>query len=246
MFIYECELTLLENTFFSSREVNNFYQTEPLIGNYALAYALKFVESPYSNNGEIHYYEDLSKLNHDGIYITPAKFIKHLHDDKDNKSNGKVKFSLSQFNSISDSYWSKMEQNAISTNRNKKAEPINYPQIGWIKMLSLGNIARFYIFSEKDIQIKKYIRLGKFMSKAKIKAEKVDFKVIEANDFLVKQILNPLDIPKNYKLKAFDTYSVNPTILVDNVSLNGDSYKLKHVELPVGMKFGVEFLKGKN
>lgn len=243
MFIYECELTLLENTFFSTREINNFYQTEPLIGNYALAYALKFVESPYSNKGEIHYYEDLSKLNKEGVYITPAKFIEHPSKDK---SSGKVKFSLSQFNSISDSYWSKMEQNAISTNRNKKAEPINYPQIGWIKMLSIDNVARFYIFSKNKIQINKYIRLGKFMSKAKIKAKEVNFEIIKDNDFLSKQILNPLDIPSNCSLKAFDTYSVNPTVLIDNVLLKGDYYKLTNMNLPVDMKFGVDFLKGKN
>lgn len=239
MFIYECELTLLENTFFSSREINNFYQTEPLIGNYALAYALRFVESPYSNKGEIHYYEDLSKLNNQGIYITPAKFIGH-------KSTDKVKFSLSQFNSVSDSYWSKMEQNAISTNRNKKAEPINYPQIGWIKMLSIDNVARFYIFSENDIHIRKYIRLGKFMSKAKIKVEKVNFEIIKDKDFLSKQILNPLDISKTSVFKSFDTYSVNPTVLIDNVSLKGDYYKTPNMDLPIDMKFSVEFLKGKN
>ena len=113
-------------------------------------------------------------------------------------------------------------------------------------MLSLCNTARFYVFSEKDIQIKKYIRLGKFMSKAKVEAEKVNFKIIEGQDFLVKHILNPLDIPKNCIFKAFDTYSVNPTTLIDNVSLNGNCYKFSEIELPVGMEFGVDFLKGKN
>ena len=40
MHIYRCKFELMENLFFASREVNNFFQTEPVIGNYALAYAL--------------------------------------------------------------------------------------------------------------------------------------------------------------------------------------------------------------
>lgn len=236
MIIYECFLTLLENTFFSSREINNFYQTEPLIGNYALAYAMGFAKSSYHNKGEISYYKDLSDLNDRSIYITPAKFIEN------------VKFSLSQFNSISDSYWYKMVNNAVSTNKEKDARPINYPQIGWIKMLSINNKARFYIFSEYEIlsdsSDKKYIRLGKFMSKAKVEYKKVNFSISEKQTSLVNQILNPLDIPKRYLLKNFDIYSVNPVSLIDNVNLEGDLYNLPEIKLPVGMKFGVDSLKG--
>lgn len=236
MFIYKCSLTILENTFFSSREINNFYQTEPLIGNYALAYALGFAKSPYHNKGEVRYYQDLSELNNKQIYITPAKFI------------GKVKFSMSQFNSISDSYWSRMDNNAVATDKSKgdkKADPANYPQIGFIKMLSIGNKAIFFVISDKEVEIPKYIRLGKFMSKAKISFEKVKFSLVENQDFVTKHLLNPLDIPKDkYSIKAFDTYSVNPVALIDNVYLKGNYYNLSDVNLPIDMKFGVDILKG--
>lgn len=236
MIIYECFLTLLENTFFSSREINNFYQTEPLIGNYALAYAMGFINSPYHNEGEIRYYNDLSELNKKGIYVSPAKFI----DD--------VKFSLSQFNSISDSYWYKMVNNAVSTNKEKDSRPINYPQIGWIKMLSIGNKARFYVFSEQEIfskpSGKKYIRLGKFMSKAKVEFKKVNFSITEKQIISIKQILNPLDIPKKYSFRNFDIYSVNPVSLIDNATLEGEFYSFDDMKLPVGMSFGIEFMKG--
>ncbi|MFN8673086.1 MAG: type I-D CRISPR-associated protein Cas5/Csc1 [Candidatus Sericytochromatia bacterium] len=234
MIIYECFLTLHENTFFSSREINNFYQTEPLIGNYALAYALGFAKSEYNNKGEITYYRDLSELNDKNIYITPAKFIE------------KVKFTLTQFNSISDSYWYKMVNNAVSTNKEKDSRPINYPQIGWIKMLSIGNKARFYIISKNQIEIKKYIRLGKFMSKAKIeyKEYKMDNYIASSENTTINQILNPLDISKNYKLKNFDIYSINPVSLIDNVNIEGEFFTLKDTKLPIGMKFNVDFLKG--
>jgi len=232
MIIYECFLTLLENTFFSSREINNFYQTEPLIGNYALAYAMGFVQSCYHNNGEINYYQDLSSLNDKKIYITPAKFI------------DKIKFSLTQFNSISDSYWYKMVNNAVTTNKEKDSRPANFPQIGWIKMLSLGNTARFYILAENEIVLKKYIRLGKFMSKARIDYTKVNFLISESKNKIINQILNPLDIPETYSIKNFDVYSVNPVSLIDNITLDGVFYSFSGMALPMGMKFGVDFLKG--
>ena len=38
--IYRASLTLKEHTYFASREIGIFYESEPLIGNYALAYAL--------------------------------------------------------------------------------------------------------------------------------------------------------------------------------------------------------------
>lgn len=235
MIIYECSLTLLESTFFSSREINNFYQTEPLIGNYALSYAMGFINSSYHNKGEITYYNDLTSLNEKGIYLTPAKFY------------GDVKFTLSQFNSISDSYWYKMVNNAVSVNKEKDSRPINYPQIGWIKMLSMENKARFYIISEKELFTEsnfiKYIRLGKFMSKAKVEINKIDYKKSENKSLLIKHILNPLDIPKDYLLKAFDIYAVNPVSLIDNATAQGDFYTFKDINLPIGMKFEVDFLK---
>lgn len=234
MIIYECVLTLLENTFFSSREINNFYQTEPLIGNYALSYALGLVNSPYHNNGEMYYYQHFSELNEKEIYVTPAKFIE------------KVKFSLTQFNSISDSYWSRMDNNAVAVDKSKvdkKANATNCPQIGWIKMLSIGNVARFYIISKNEVTINKYIRLGKFMSKAKIEAKKITFQLKEKADFNVNQTLNPLDILSQSDINNFDAFPINPIVLIDNVKMTGAFYECGEVNLPNGMKFGVDFLK---
>ena len=40
--IYRADLTLMEHTYFASREIGTLYESEPLIGNYALTYALGF------------------------------------------------------------------------------------------------------------------------------------------------------------------------------------------------------------
>ena len=69
MHIYRCEFELMENLFFASREVNNFFQTEPVIGNYALAYALGLCHSSYHNDGDITYATDLERLNEASIYV---------------------------------------------------------------------------------------------------------------------------------------------------------------------------------
>ena len=111
MHIYCCEFELMENLFFASREVNNFFQTEPVIGNYALAYALGLCRANYHNEGEITYAEDLEQLNAAGIYVTPGTLIE------------KARFKVVQFNALSDSYWFQMEQNAISVNRQRIFNP---------------------------------------------------------------------------------------------------------------------------
>ena len=72
MHIYRCEFQLMESLFFASREVNNFFQTEAVIGNYALAYALGLCHAGYHNDAEITYAQDLEKLNEAGIYVTPG------------------------------------------------------------------------------------------------------------------------------------------------------------------------------
>ena len=74
MQVLQCDLTLLENTFFSSREIGNFYQTEPVIGNYALCYAMGLATASYFNSGTIHYAEHLAALNVAGVYVTPAAY----------------------------------------------------------------------------------------------------------------------------------------------------------------------------
>src|SRR5262245_149007 len=47
MVIYRLELILLEKVFFASREIDELFQTEPVLGNYGLTYALGLAVSPY-------------------------------------------------------------------------------------------------------------------------------------------------------------------------------------------------------
>ncbi len=238
MHIYCCEFELMENLFFASREVNNFFQTEPVIGNYALAYALGLCCAGYHNEGEITYAEDLEQLNAVGIYVTPGTLTQE------------AQFTVVQFNALSDSYWFQMEQNAISVNRQrifnpkKKARAMNFPQVGRVKMLSIGNKGVFYVISRDECRVPRYIRLGKFMSKAKISAYKKHYREVHAQDVFYRYYLNPNDLPRETQIGMFDMLNIRPTPLIRQVQLSGDFYQLTDdtkIQLPAGMRYYTDF-----
>ena len=238
MHIYYCKFELMENLFFASREVNNFFQTEPVIGNYALAYALGLCHSSYYNSGEISYATDLEALNETGIYITPGTLTE------------RARFTVVQFNAMSDSYWFQMEQNAISVNRERifnprlKARAANFPQIGRLKLLSVGNQGVFYITSREEFRVPRYIRLGKFMSKVKISARQQPYREVHREAEIYRNYLNPNDLPSEMQLGMFDLLNIRPTPLIRNAQLSGSFYRLTddaQTLLPVGMRFYTDF-----
>ena len=246
--LYRCTLTLMEPTFFSSREVSAFYQTEPLLGNFALAYALGFCASPYFNDGTIHYAEHLSELNARGLYVTPGTPI------------GTPRFTLQSFNAQPDSYTSAMGQGFLAappeggyigkqgTNwylfegetRGSKLRATNRPQYGRIRALAIGMQFRAHVISAEPPVLPSYIRLGKFMSKARLRAEPLVAQEEEARQVLIPDLLNPADLPPTITLHRFDLINVPPTPLVQHASLSGLCYRLPDgAWLPRDMRFGV-------
>jgi CRISPR-associated protein Csc1 len=258
MWIYQCKLTLCENTFFSSREINDLFLTEALIGNYALTYALNLAQSPYKNTGEIYYYLHLSQLNEKGIYVTPAT----IPDGQE------PNFSFSQFNSVPDGYWYAMGKNCLfqrqdgyaseydsknnvwyavdkRTSKKTKEKAANYPQVGFIKMMGIGTVMEFFVISTQNLSLPRYIRLGKFMSKAKVDVTlHQNPTIVNRQHQRVGYLLNPLDLPQEMQVMSYDTYNVHPVPLIRNAILTGNFLKVsKDLYLPVDMKFGVDFLQ---
>jgi CRISPR-associated protein Csc1 len=251
MQIYRCELTLLEHLFFSSREVSDIYQTAPLVGNYALCYALGFCQAPYYNDGTIYYRQHLGALNEREVYVTPATVV------------GKPRFALRRFNAQTDTYWYAMGKNALvarpdgydavkdrgnwylierRTEKRTMVRATNRPQAGRLKLLALGTRLVFYLLAaeEADVRIPSYIRLGKFDSKARVVAEGVIYEEVEAKGVRVPFLLNPNDLPDPNRLRVFDLINIHPTPLVRNAVLDGAFYRLKDgAHLPAGMRFGV-------
>jgi CRISPR-associated protein Csc1 len=234
MDIHRGELTLLEPTFFASREISGLYQTEPLLGNYALAYALGLCRAPYRRTGGPRYRDDLSQLNRVGLYVTPGTFRAEA-----------LRFSVRQFNALSDSYWYRFDQNAITVHRGTKARPGNFPQSGRLRLLGRGCQAVLYILDagDQDLRLPTYVRLGKFDSKARIVWSRPTWRAVERSDVTVSALLNPRDTPGASDLRIFTLHAVHPTPLVSGARLSGPFYELADgALLPVGMAFGLEGL----
>lgn len=231
MDILRGEITLIEPTFFVSRELSNFYQTEPLLGNYALTYALGLCQTPYRRSGGPRYAQDLGPLNAAGLYVTPGTFQPET-----------VRFSIGQFNALSDSYWYRYDQNAITVRRGEKARAANFPQSGRIRMLGIGCRAVFYVLDAADggRHLPHYVRLGKFDSKARIAWSRPSFQREERTDALVPMLLNPRDLPGGDTLRVFTLHAIHPTPLVSRARISGGFYRLADGSLlPEGMHFGL-------
>jgi len=241
--IYHASLTLMEHVYFASREVGILYETEPLIGNYALTYALGLCNAPYHWEGPPRYKLDLGPLNERGLYVTPGTFIPEtLH------------YAFSQFNAQTDSYYSRFDQNAIGTDPGKKARAANFPQSGKIRMLGRESQANFFLLNLQGIalHLPDYIRLGKFNSKAHVEWERLSLESEqpkergEVLDFL----LNAADLPSQLitKMRAFSIYNLYPAPLLSRCHLEGEFWHCKSktgksIFLPVGMRFGVDVIE---
>lgn len=241
MTIYRADLTLMEHAFFASREIGTLYESEPLIGNYALTYALGLCAAPYDWSGPPRYKQDLTPLNERGIYVTPATF-----------QPGKLRYAFSQFNAQSDSYYFRFDQNAIATGI-KKARAANFPQTGKIRMLGLASEAIFYVLVRDGelAHLPSYIRLGKFNSKARIVwtlLQTQEGQPREAEKEMT-MFLNAVDLPPAHlaHLRAFAIYNIYPAPLLRQCRLHGPFWVAiqpqgDDVFLPAGMRYGVETL----
>ena len=254
MHIYVADLHLWEHTYFASREIGSYYETEPLIGNYALTYALGWCKGKgvqyhlAKEDNRPQYADDLAPLNKLGIYLTPAGF-------------DKLRLALTRFNGQIDSYYFRFAQNAITDihDLTAKVSAVNYPQSGRIRMLGLDSTARFYLL-DRDERIvagerlgtgdsptlPPYIRLGKFMSKARVRWSKPYQARVEDNKpiFAASGLLNGADLPDTSALLTFSTYNIHPAPILRDVQMRGQFWQFtppgeKQICLPTGLRYGV-------
>ncbi len=234
MYVQRVKLKLLEPLFFSTREIGKTQETESVVGNYALAYAMGLVAAPY-NSTRPSYEKDLFKIK-DQIYITPAMFIS-FHAKTET------------FNTGSESYWYEFDKNAIKHSPFAQVKPRNFPQNGKIKMISAESLAIFYVISNEKIELPPYIRLGKFMSKTKLYPQQVKAEIKPSSDRNIKSSipLNTLDIPPDSEITIFsyELLMMRPAPLLMNSIFKGKYYeiswneggKIEREYFPVGMKF---------
>lgn len=212
---------LHENLFYATREIGRLYETGRYLHNYGLTYALGLAVAPYFNATAVpRYAEDLLPLNMRQIYVTPARPIE-------------VAFELNTFKYADNRYRVKMEPSGRNT-----------PTFGRAKELAVGSTFEFAIVSEGEPRVPRWIRLGKWMSKASIQvAEQLTIKATAAGVFTCEWPVNPLDLSQETKLLAYDMISMPPVSLLDHVQLSGSYLRLSDgSNIPAGLAY--RFLKG--
>lgn len=233
------ELWCAEPVFFASRELSDTYYTEGAIGNYALAYAFGWVNSPYRLQGEATgrptYRQDLEPLAQT-CYVLPAS-----------PSNGRVTFRLERFNALSDSFWYAMTNNRVATAREdlplqrqgKKPNsfrPSNFPQTGRLRMIERGNKFQTLVFG--NCELPEYIRLGKFRSKVKVNVlAEGPVTPLPVGDYQSQFYLSAADLPPSLEIFSFDLISMPPAPLLKNLQFRGEAWQIGDKIVPAHLHF---------
>lgn len=228
-FIYRCQIELHDSLYFATREIGRLYETEPVIHNYALCYALGLVDSEiYSTTvSEEHSYryfcpeqvpkyeQHLTALNQQGIYVTPARSISHSS-------------TLNTWKYANNNYHVEMEKTQK-----------NIPGFGRTKEIAPESKFEFFLISEKSLKLAKWIRLGKWMSKAAV--EILEQKEVKRSptetDFIFPYLLNPLDVMFTHQVLSYDVVNMPPVSLIQNVKMLGRYYELDKLKIPACMEY---------
>lgn len=199
MHVTRCRLVLQENLFYATREIGRLYETGRYLHNYGLTYALGFAVAPYFNASAVpRYAEDLTPLNDQKVYVTPARPIE-------------VSFDLNTFKYADNRYRVKMEPSGRNT-----------PSFGRAKELAVGSVFEFAVFSGSTPLLPRWIRLGKWMSKAALQVmDQLDVKDRARGGFTCRWPINPLDLSAEVEVLTYDLISMPPVSLLDNVQLSG-------------------------
>ncbi|HBL13312.1 MAG TPA: type I-D CRISPR-associated protein Cas5/Csc1 [Cyanobacteria bacterium UBA11162] len=229
-FIYRCQIELHDSIYYATREIGRLYETEPIIHNYALCYALGLVDSEtYSTTvPEEHSYryfcgeqvpkyeEHLTPLNQQGIYVTPARSLNHSS-------------TLNTWKYANNNYHVDMEKTQK-----------NIPSFGRTKEIAPESQFEFFVISSKSLKLPKWIRLGKWMSKAEVTiAETQEVKPSTPQDSVIfPHPLNPLDIMFSYQVMSYDTINMPPVSLIRNIRMRGGQfYHFNQLHIPAQMQY---------
>lgn len=218
MHIYRLHLTLQDPLYFATRELGRLYVTERYLHNYALSYALEFVQNSYHDAEHVpHYQGDLEPLNGQGIYVTPARPIESDY--------------------VTHTYkWANLHYHVEMEQQDK-----NMPTFGRIRELAPESSFEVFLLAKKAISIPSWIRLGKWRSKLKVEIKELaEAKHNQAQEFICFHPLNPLDVMFTNQVLSYDTVNMPPVSLIRNVRMVGEYYsfdELPDLKLPARMQY---------
>jgi CRISPR-associated protein Csc1 len=190
-----CRLTFHENLFYATREAGRLYETGRYLHNYALTYALGLVNAPYHQSLQVpSYAEELSALNEQNIYVTPARGVD-------------VRYQMVTFKFADNAYRVKMEQSSR-----------NLPTFGRAKEIAVGSVFEFGILCSGGLRLPRWIRMGLWRSKGLVEViNEADLKPVPDEEQTASLPLNPLDVPGDFRL--YDLISMPPSSLAENARI---------------------------
>lgn len=204
MRLYELELTFHDNLFYETRTLGRLYETGRLLHNIALCYALGFAQTTYHQQRDApNYTEELAPLNDAGIYVTPAKDIN-------------ITYVVHTF---------KYGEEPTSVHMERSND--NLPTYGRAKEIAVGSKFRLGILSKAEIRAKipDWIRMGIWLSKARVEVIEIPLTPTEAGEYTVSRYpVNPRDLPEGASLKVFDLVSMRPSSLAENALIVADHW----------------------
>ncbi|MEC4982794.1 MAG: type I-D CRISPR-associated protein Cas5/Csc1 [Oscillatoria sp. PMC 1068.18] len=228
--IYRCQIELHDSLYFATREIGRLYETEPVIHNYALCYALGLVDSEtYATNvseadsyryfcsEQVPKYEaHLTPFNEQKIYVTPARSLSHFAI-------------LNTWKYANNNYHVEMQKTQK-----------NIPSFGRTKEIAAESQFDFFILSENQLELPHWIRLGKWMSKAEVTIRELSKPQLKSGVFTYPYPLNPLDVMFTHQVISYDVINMPPVSLIRNVQMRGEYYQfaeLEKLKIPARMKY---------
>ncbi|GAC1354505.1 MAG: hypothetical protein NVSMB38_33120 [Ktedonobacteraceae bacterium] len=216
MFVTVCHLKLHDYLFYASREMGRLYETEKYLHNYGLTYALGLVKAPYANLAQVpRYAEDLDVMNTQGVYVTPAHPLQYS-------------FAFHTFKMANVNYYNFTPQ--VSTNQ---------VVFGRAKELAPQSSFEFFVLSEAQVALPRWIRLGKWMAKAQVSIVARGQAKSKDGGYQASGVLNPLDLA--YMPENCNIIAMAPASLVTNVTATGRYYEYEYehkvAHLPMDMRY---------
>ncbi|MBE9078962.1 type I-D CRISPR-associated protein Cas5/Csc1 [Romeria aff. gracilis LEGE 07310] len=230
--IYRCTLELHDSLYYATREIGRLYETEPVLHNYALCYALGLVDSDryatavsaensyrYFCPEQVPMYEaHLTPLNQQGIYVTPARAVYHTAV-------------LNTWKYADNRYHVEMQKTQK-----------NIPSFGRAKEIAPESLFECFVIAQQPLIFPRWVRLGKWMSKAEVRVTELPKpKHNSAREFTFAYPLNPLDVMFTNQVLSYDTTNMPPVSLIRNVRMVGEFYSFEGLQDPLKLPAQMEY-----
>jgi len=132
------------------------------------------------------------------------------------------------------------ERNSVFLERSN----VNIPTYGRAKEISVSSRFRFGVLSEQALTFPTWLRMGLWMSKARLETSTVPLEFVSQERAETVSIypMNPTDLPETTTLRLFDLVSMRPSSLVENALIEANAWwvgtlsNMTRVYLPVGLR----------